>query len=79
MADSNEIMVKTEKIAECTHCGTKVTVAKGFLKPKIKAWDPPEELQSELQQGDGIFCTKCGQKLPIDSVYCNKCRAKLPT
>jgi len=66
-------MLQSEKTVRCEHCGTKVTVARGLLKPKIKAWEAPEELQSELQQGEGIFCTKCGQKLSKGNNYCNNC------
>ena len=65
------------KTVPCTYCGTRVTVTAGFFKNKIRHWEPPEELQSELQQGEGTFCSKCGRKLAKDSNYCDKCGAKL--
>jgi DNA-directed RNA polymerase subunit RPC12/RpoP len=66
----------SSKKVRCGHCGTNVTVAKGMFKPKIKSWEAPEELQSELQQGEGIFCTKCGHKLRKGISLCSNCGNK---
>lgn len=68
----------SKKIITCTNCRTKVTVEAGNFKAKIRAWEPPEELQTPMLQEEVMFCIKCGQKLPKDSKFCNKCGAKLP-
>ena len=78
LKDAEFGVFQNETTVQCTHCGTEVTVAKGPFKPKIESWEAPKGLQSELQQGEGAVCTKCGQKLPVDSNYCNKCGTKLP-
>jgi len=39
-------VLETEKIIKCTNCGTKVTVVNEWFRPKIAAWESPEEIQS---------------------------------
>ena len=78
-------------IVQCTQCGTKVTVVVGAFNNKITHWEPPESPEEPLTrlqyesipqtsplQEKAIFCTKCGQKLPIDSRFCNTCGTELP-
>ena len=35
------------------------------------------EKEPETVKPEGLFCSKCGIKLPEDSVFCNKCGASV--
>jgi DNA-directed RNA polymerase subunit RPC12/RpoP len=48
LKDTGLRLLQSEKPIQCTYCGTKVTVVSGWFKPKIKAWEIPEESHPQL-------------------------------